>query len=63
MVYSLNHCVLDVRHFSGMMKEERMHATIYTQADLETEDTKNIVDRDLLTELKDEMKVWVYLMM
>ncbi len=47
-----------------MLKEERMHATTSSQMNLEPEVncTEHIADPELMTESKDEMKVWGYLM-
>ncbi len=45
-----------------MSEEERMHATMSSQMDLEPEVdcTQHISDPELTTESKDEMKVWGY---
>jgi hypothetical protein len=47
-----------------MLKEERMHATTSSQMDLEPEVDcmQHIMDPGLMTESKDEIKVWGYLM-
>ncbi len=54
--------VLDAKEFAGMTKEERMHATAYTEMKQEVDEMKHIVDPNLITDLEDEMEVWGYLM-
>jgi hypothetical protein len=56
--------VFHTMEFMQMSKEERMHATTSLQINLEPEVncTQHITDPELVTESKDEMKVWGYLM-
>jgi hypothetical protein len=54
--------VLYAGQFAGMTKEERIHATTYTETEPEVDNTKHVVDPNLVTNLEEEMKVWGYLM-
>ena len=56
--------MLDAKQFAGMTREEMMHATAYTQKELELEidNMEHMVDPELLTKSEDKMKVWGYLM-
>jgi hypothetical protein len=59
--------VLDRSKYVRMTKEERVHITTWTETTSETttptvDDTKHIVDKELVTQLEDELKVWGYIM-
>jgi hypothetical protein len=55
--------VLDERKHMGMTKEERLHATTWAGTTMPAvDDTKHIVDKDLVTESEDKLKVWGYFM-
>jgi hypothetical protein len=56
--------VLEARQYTGMTKEERIHATTSSIIHLEPKVDKTIhrIDAELITESEDEMKVWAYLM-
>jgi hypothetical protein len=58
---------LDRSKYVRMKKEERVHITTWTETMSETmtpavDDTKHIVDKELVTQLEDELKVWGYIM-
>jgi hypothetical protein len=56
--------VLEARQYAGMTKEERIRATTSSIIHLEpkVDETIHRIDAELITELEDKMKVWVYLM-
>jgi len=46
----------------GMTREERLHATTWSDTEPPINHTEHAVDPELLTDLEDEIKVWGYLM-
>ncbi len=54
--------VVDTRKYTKATRAERMHATTWTGTTTKQDDTDHIVDEQLVTESKDELKVWAYIM-
>ncbi len=56
--------MLDAADLMRMSKEERLHATTFSNMDVEprVDCTQHVVDPELVTKSEDEMKVWGYLM-
>jgi hypothetical protein len=54
--------VLDATKYAGMTKQERIHATTWSETTFAIDDTKHMIDPELVTESEDEMKVCGYLM-
>jgi hypothetical protein len=53
---------LNTRQYVGMTKQERVHTTTWCDAESTIDDAKHAIDPALVTDSKDEMKVWAYLM-
>jgi hypothetical protein len=47
--------------YVGMTREERMHATTWSETVPPVDDTEHTVNPELVTDSEDEMKVWGYL--
>jgi hypothetical protein len=47
----------------GMTREERLHATMWSDTEPPINDTEHAIDQELLMDSEDEIKVWGYLMM
>ncbi len=45
-----------------MTREERMHATTWSEMAPPVDDTEHTVDPELVADLEDKMKVWGYSM-
>jgi hypothetical protein len=54
--------VVDATKYAGMMKQEQIHATTWSETTFAIDDTKHMIEPELVTESEDEMKVWGYLM-
>jgi len=54
--------VLDATQHMRMTREERLHATTWSDMEPPINDTEHAVDPELLTDSEDEIKVWGYLM-
>jgi hypothetical protein len=54
--------VLDAMQYAGMTREERIHATTWSDMAPCINNTEHTVDPELVTDLEDKMKVWGYLM-
>ncbi len=54
--------VLDTTNYAGMTKQERIHATTWSETTFAIDDAKHTIDPELVTESEDKMKVWGYLM-
>jgi hypothetical protein len=55
--------VLDGSKYVRMTKEERVHTTMWTETTTPTvDDTEHIVDKELVTQSENEVKVWGYIM-
>ena len=50
--------VLDAMRYTKATKEERMHATTWTGTTTTRDDTEHVIDKDLVTKLENEFKVW-----
>ncbi len=45
-----------------MMREERIHATTWSEVEQDVDDVMHTIDMDLVAKLEDKLKVWAYLM-
>ncbi len=53
--------VLDATKYAGMMKQEQIHATTWSETTFAIDNTKHTINPELVAESEDEMKVWGYL--
>jgi hypothetical protein len=54
--------VVGAMKFTTGKDDEQIHATTWTGTGREEDDTEHILDKDLMTESDDELKVWAYVM-
>ena len=55
--------VVDARkHTKATTRAERMHATTWMGTTTKQDNTEHVIDEQLVTESKDELKVWAYIM-
>ena len=52
--------VIDAVRNANATKEERVHATMWTGTFMTQDDTEHVINKDLVTQLEDEFKVWAY---
>ena len=53
---------MDATQHIGMTREERLHATTWSDTEPPINDTEHTVDPELLTDSEDKIIVWGYLM-
>ena len=54
--------VVDVMKPPVATKEERMHATTWTDTTMTQNDTNHLIDKEMVTQSEDKLKVWAYVM-
>lgn len=58
----MHRSVIDVRKWMMATKEERLHATTWAGTTTLQDDTEHVVNKKLVTNSKDELKIWAYVM-